>query len=39
MTIQEAYDIQSKFWRKNGNYTDDDLFLFTEAADKKDKAF
>lgn len=32
MTLQEAYDIQSNFWRKNGNYTDDDLFLFTEAS-------
>ena len=32
MTIQEAYDIQSNFWRKNGDYTEDELFLFTEAS-------
>lgn len=32
MTIKEALDIQQNFWRKNGDYTDDDLFLFTEAS-------
>lgn len=32
MTINEALDIQQNFWRKNGDYTDDDLFLFTEAS-------
>lgn len=32
MTIKEAYNIQSDFWRKNGDYTDDELFLFTEAS-------
>ena len=32
MTISEAYNIQSDFWRKNGDYTDDELFLFTEAS-------
>ena len=32
MTIKQAYDIQSSFRRKNGDYNDDDLFLFTEAS-------
>ena len=32
MNISEALDIQQNFWRKNGDYTEDEFFLFTEAS-------
>ena len=30
MTIQQALDIQQNFRKFNGNYTDDDFFMFTD---------
>lgn len=33
MTIQSAKEVVDGFWRKNGNVTEDDCFLYTEALD------
>ena len=33
MTLSEAKTIVEEFWRNNGNFTEEEEFLFLEAAD------
>ena len=33
MTLSQAKTIVEEFWRNNGNYSEEEEFLFIEAAD------